>query len=302
MKFSMFSVVVGDSACMAKCPFCVSGETPCIQNTQLKPISDNAWRNFKTACLLADKSGVQTVMLTSRGETTLYKEDITKYLENIPKNTFPFIELQTNGIALYNMLFNSKNPQGKDADKTILSYWRELGLNIITISVVSNRSEINKRVYTPNSEYYDLPKLINKLHELGFTVRLTCVMCANWMDTSKLVQEFLQFAKENKVEQVTMRPVNDEYRRESAQKWIEENKLSDTAKKEIQTWLNENGTVLYEIPKVGTVYDVNGQNCMYSVPLTKYTTNTDSEHARNLIFFRNGRVKHEWEKEGAILL
>ena len=36
------------------------------------------------------------------------------------------------------------------------------------------------------------------------------------MDNRDEVKEFIKFAKENKVEQVTLRPVNDEYRRESA--------------------------------------------------------------------------------------
>lgn len=301
MKFSMFSVVVGDNACMAKCPFCVSGEKPEGKNIKLEPISENAWKNFKTACLLADRSGVQTMMLTSRGETTLYMEEITQYLENTPRNTFPFIELQTNGIALYNRLFKFWNRQVQNEE--LLKYWRQLGLNIISISTVSNKADINKQVYTPKEEnYYDLPELINKLHNIGFTIRLTCIMCADWMNKPSLVEEFLQFAKDNNVEQVTMRPVNEEYRRESANQWIKQNSLSEKDKDDIQQWLCENGTVLYEIPKIGTIYDIKGQNCMFSVPLNKHTKNTDAEHARNLIFFRDGRIRHEWEKEGAILL
>ena len=66
----------------------------------------------------------------------------------------------------------------------------------------------------PNSdEYIDLQDLIKYLHSFGFSLRLTCVCCKDMMDTIDKVEEFINFAKENKVEQVTLRPVNDEFRR-----------------------------------------------------------------------------------------
>ena len=42
MKFKMFSVIVGSPACIANCPFCVSGETP--NNDNMKSCEIN-WRN-----------------------------------------------------------------------------------------------------------------------------------------------------------------------------------------------------------------------------------------------------------------
>ncbi len=40
------------------------------------------------------------------------------------------------------------------------------------------------------------------------------------MSTNEQISDFLKFAKENKVGQVTLRPLNEEYRRETAHAWI----------------------------------------------------------------------------------
>ena len=122
------------------------------------------------------------------------------------------------------------------------------------------------------------------------------------MDNSQEVAEFIKFAKENKVEQVTLRPVNDEYRRESAHLWILENKLTDENKRDIKDYLEKNGTKLLELERIGTIYDVDGQNVLFSLPLTKYTRDTNPENLRNLIFFQDGHIRYEWEMEGGILL
>lgn len=291
MKFKMFSVIVGSGACIASCPFCVSCEKPCKEN--LKPIDINV-RNLKIAANLANRSNVDTVMLTSRGEPLLFPEHISLYLDNLKEFNFPFIELQTNGILL-----STK----RDVYDKYLKEWYEKGLTTITISVISHRSEFNKKNYMQNKrDYVDLVELINYLHSHKFSVRLTCVMCKGIMDTKEEVYEFIKFAKENKVEQVTMRPLNDEYRRESAHLWILDNKLTDEVKLDIKNFLEEKGTRLLELDRIGTIYDVEGQNVLFSLPLTKYTRDTNPENLRNLIFFQDGHIRYEWEMEGGILL
>lgn len=293
MKFHMFSIVVGDSACIAKCPFCVSGEAVTKENINLEPLTKQHWARFETAAKLADRSGVDTVMFTSRGETTLYPDEITEYLLALKRYSFPFVELQTNGLVLSNSW---------DKYEYYLRSWFNYGMNTITISTVSDKKDINAEIYTPHSEYIDLKDLIAKLHRIGFSVRLTCVMCKDWMDTPEKVQSYLDYAKSVEAEQVTMRPLNDEYRRESAQVWIEKHKMTEDQKMAIWEYLNEKGTALLELPRVGTIFDVGGQNVMFSKPLTKYTRDTNPENGRNLILFRNGHLAYEWEMDGGVLL
>ncbi len=290
MKFKMFSVVVGNEACIASCPFCVSGCTPTKENMISPKVN---FRNFKIACNLANRSGVDTVMLTSRGEPLLFPDQITEYLEVLKDYNFPFIELQTNCILV------EKNREKYDS---YLRKWYNLGLTTITISVVSHRKEINQKIYQPNSEYIELPNLIKYLHEIGFSLRLTCVMCKDMMDSEDEITNFINFSRDNKVEQVTLRPVNDEYRRQSAHDWIEKNRLTPERKEEIRAFLDKVGTRLLELDRIGSVYDIEGQNVMYSLPLTKYTRDKNPENARQLIFFPDGHIRYEWEMEGGILL
>lgn len=290
MKFKLFSVVVGREACVASCPFCVSGCTPTKENLISPKVN---FRNFDIACRLAEKSGIDTVMLTGRGEPLLYPDQLTDYLKALSKFNFPFIELQTNCILA------SKQREKYD---DYFKKWYELGLTTITISVVSHRKEVNQKIYQPNGEYIDLPELIDYLHYIGFSLRLTCVMCKGMMDSEEEIMNFIKFAKENKVEQVTLRPVNDEFRRQTAHDWIEINKLTQSRKEEIKAYLDKVGTKLLTLERIGTVYDVMGQNVMFSLPLNKNTRDDDPENGRQLIFFPDGHLRYEWEMEGGILL
>jgi molybdenum cofactor biosynthesis enzyme MoaA len=287
----MFSVIVGSEACIACCPFCVSCEKPTKENLVNKEIN---WRNFKIAANIANRSNVDTVMLTSRGEPLLFPNQISDYLKNLKEFNFPFIELQTNGILI---------TRKKEIYDEYLKEWYQNGLTTIVISVVSHRKEVNQKNYLNNlSEYIDLSELINYLHELKFSVRLACVCCKGMIDNHSEVQEFLNFAKQNKVEQVTLRPVNDEYRREATRLWINDNKLTEANKKDIKNYLEEQGTKLLVLERIGTIYDVDGQNVLLSLPLTKYTRDTNPDNLRNLIFFQDGHIRYEWEMDGGILL
>lgn len=291
MKFSVFSIVAGTSRCVTVCPFCVSGELATIENREVPKINH---RNLLKGCELAKTSGVQTVMLTSRGEPTLFPDQITEYLETLEPYKFPFIELQTNGIPIARKF---------EKYKPYLEKWYELGLSTILISTVSNRPEINGEVYTPRTkQYIDLPELISNLHEIGFSVRLTAICTKAWMSTPEQIDEYLKFALENKVAQVTLRPLNDEYRRETAQAWIDEHKMSEEDKVRIYDFLNTEGYKLMELPNIGNVFDYKGQNVMFSYALTKYNDHNDGENKRNLIFFPDGQLRYEWEWEGARLL
>ena len=291
MKFSVFSIVAGTSRCVTVCPFCVSGELATIENREVPKINH---RNLLKGCELAKTSGVQTVMLTSRGEPTLFPDQITEYLETLEPYKFPFIELQTNGIPMARKF---------EKYKPYLEKWYELGLSTILISTVSNRPEINGEVYTPRTkQYIDLPELISNLHEIGFSVRLTAICTKAWMSTPEQIDEYLKFALENKVAQVTLRPLNDEYRRETAQAWIDEHKMSEEDKVRIYDFLNTEGYKLMELPNIGNVFDYKGQNVMFSYALTKYNDHNDGENKRNLIFFPDGQLRYEWEWKGARLL
>ena len=76
MKFQTMSLVAGTPACQAKCPFCVSKMTV-PQDKTLGSTNING-RNLKKGLLFAERSGVTTVLITGKGEPTLYPLDISE--------------------------------------------------------------------------------------------------------------------------------------------------------------------------------------------------------------------------------
>jgi molybdenum cofactor biosynthesis enzyme MoaA len=125
MQIQTFNILAGSEACNARCPFCISKMTPPL-DVQLKEPEVN-WRNFRVACRLAERCGVTTVMLTGKGEPTLFPRQITRYLQAMAEFRFPIIELQSNGILLI---------EQSDVYSGHLRDWYDLGLTTIAISVV----------------------------------------------------------------------------------------------------------------------------------------------------------------------
>ncbi len=74
MKISTFTIVVGSAACNAACPYCVSKMTG--KELGMKEPKVN-WRNFDKACRLAQVNQVSTVLLTGKGEPTLFPEQFS---------------------------------------------------------------------------------------------------------------------------------------------------------------------------------------------------------------------------------
>lgn len=278
-------------ACNAKCQFCVSSFTNTNGLTSKKPTIN--WRNFDIACRLAEKAGVTTAMLTGKGEPTLYPDMVTEYLEAIKtKYNFPIVEIQSNGLDA-----------GRGKLDDYLQRWYDLGLSTFAISVVSHKEEPNQRTYTPTGKYIDLAATITKLHKIGFSVRLATVMVKGILDTPEAMNEMIQFARDNKVEQLTFRPVNqtarpddDNPKDKSLYDWTTANRIPKEQVRVLQDHVADNGMELMQLPHGATIYDVNGQNvCMTN----SLTLSTNPDEIRQLIFFPDGKLLYDWQYPGA---
>ncbi len=290
MKIRTFSILAGSEACNARCPFCVSKMTPPL-GLELKEPQVN-WRNFEIACLLAKQSGVTTAMFTGKGEPTLFPDQISKYLDAMKKYEFPLIEIQTNGIPIAD--------HGKyDA---YLKYWYQSGMTTVAISVVHYDEKKNHQIYVPyRNSYINLPSLINLLHGHGFSVRLTCIGAAGFIDSRKELENLLDFARQNKVEQLTFTPVNkpDTVLNQEAWDWTNRHHLPKNQINDIISYLQTQGSKLLQLPHGATVYDVGGQNICLNYCLT---VQPESEEMRNLIFFPDGHLRYYWQYSGAIII
>lgn len=297
MKIQTYSVLVGSRACDARCPYCVSKMTPAqgvgLKTPEVNPVLGGVnWRNFKVGCRFAQDCGVSTVLLTGKGEPILFPGQITEFLRHLHDYRFPFIELQTNGIRLF---------QRKREYERYLKTWYKQGLTTVAVSIVHYENEKNGKIFQPNGCYMDLVGLIGHLHSIGFSVRLTTMMYGGGIDCVEEVKRLIEFAKKNRVEQLTIRPIAMPEVSENPEvaNWVAGHTVERDALFKIRSWLNGNGTELMRLVHGAIVYDVRGQNICLSNCLT---ISSSSEEVRQLIFFPDGHLRYDWQYPGAILL
>jgi len=291
MKIQTMSVVVGSKACNASCPYCISRTTG---DTGLIDTPENInWRNFHIACRLADRSGVNTILLTGKGEPTLYPKLIEQYLNELSQYNFPFIELQTNGITIGNKKITDDD----------LKYWYNRGLTTISISMVHYKKYINKTVYQPilkDEDCMNLDEVVERINNFGFTVRLSCIMLDGCISSTNELSSLIDYCKTHKVKQLTIRPMTaPENTVNKVTEWIKEHHLTAKQVEDIDKYLKAYGNQVLELPHGAIVYDVDGQNVCWTNCLT---TNKTSEDIRQIIYFPDGSISYDWKYTGSVLL
>ena len=283
-----YSIVAGTRACNAKCPYCISRMTPSQGIGMALP--EINWRNFDIGAKLARDWGAATVLITSKGEATLYPEQLTDFMRHLQKHEFPMIELQTNGIKLM------EDSYGKH-----LKNWYDLGLTTMAISMVHYDSKRNKEIYEPHTgNLLDLVKLVDKLHDYNLSVRFSCIMVKGYVDSVEEVVNMADFAKQQGIEQLTVRSVEVPSKSEDPQVWeyARNHKIPQETIDKTRDFLDRNGTRLMELVHGAIVYDYHGQNICLSNCLT---IQPDNKAIRQIIFFPDGHVRYTWTHEGAVL-
>jgi len=296
MKIQTLSIVVGTRACDARCPFCVSKMTGF---GPLPPAGGSVnWLNFCKACRLAQIGGTTTVLLTGKGEPTLYPTEIGNYLEALKPYGFPLVELQTNGMAIGRLAATGAAPV-PDLDKATLKRWQSLGLNTVAVSAAGIEPEINAAVY--GRDYPQLDRLADYLHGLGFTVRLCLMMLRGGVDSPENLFTALDFCRRHGIEQVTARPIRQPRasKNDAAAAFVASRGLSPEEEAEIGRWAERHGTRLLSLMHGAVVYDVAGQNFCLSDCLT---VDPQGDDIRTLIFYSDGRLAYDWQYDGALML
>lgn len=291
MKIQTFTVVSGNALCNAFCPFCVSKMTG-IKEIGIKPTKVN-WRNFEKACRIAQLNGITTVLLTGKGEPTLYPEQLTEYLVALQKYDFPILELQTNGVLF------AEIPEKYDK---YLQKWYELGLTTISLSVVHYDPEKNRANYLPfKKSYPDLGAMTAKLHKIGFSVRFSVVLIKDHIDTPEEAERMVKKASEWGVEQVSLRPVaapeeseNEKYKQDTINMMLTSAKIA-----KLNEWAEKRGKLLLSYGHNSRIYDIDGQNVCLTDALTIKPSTDD---IRQMIFFPDGHIRFDWQYKGAIIL
>lgn len=298
MKFTTLSLVVGNEACNAKCPFCVARQTFSITPDKYVP----NYKHLETACRLAQSCGVTTCLLTGKGEPTLFPGEVSHFID-VASKYFPIIELQTNGIVF---------TQEKDKWSKILSEWSDAGLTTMALSVVHFEDHKNQIIYCgekPQRRYPHLSDTLDFIHEFGISIRLSCIGIKDYIDSLEKLETLVQYANKHNVEQVTWRPVAvpDRSRNDTVSNAARKMSLPENVIQNISQRIGFRGTLLLKLPHGAEIYDipvkdidgnVHGQNLCLSNCLTM---TPDPESIRQLIYV-NAHLRYDWTHEGAIIL
>lgn len=297
MKVSTLSIVVGTRACNASCPFCVSRMTGFDELPGAGTIDEI---HFAKACRLAQIGGTTHVLMTGKGEPTLYPDQVTQFLKLLAPWGFPFIAMQTNALDIGWLVRDGKPKHAKKITRELLLEWRRLGLDTIAISVVSERPEHNAEVY--HKDYPDLVKTVAFLHELGFTVRLCVMMQQGYVDTPARLDDILAFCRQNSISQLTVRPIRrptSPTHDDLASRYVAERGLDAEQERVLTDSIRQRGKLLLTLSFGAEVYDLDEQNCCLSDCLT---LDGSGEEIRTLIVYPDGRVTHDWQYGGAVFL
>lgn len=318
MKISTFSIVVGTRSCDAACPFCISHSTGYEQVSD----KDIKWDAFSRAVAIARhaEGGPPSLLITGKGEPTLYPSEITLYLEAIramspaipfpaaeaelTQPIFPTIELQTNGIRLGDLA--SEDLNGCPILYEHLLRWKELGLTTIAISTVGINLEQNQQVYLQHrrKEYPSLERTVKFLHDTGFQVRICVMMQQGMVSTPDRLNEVINWCCDHKVEQLTVRPIRRPKKQNLtlADRYVDQFGLTEEQENLIAEWIRKTGNHIYSFTAGEhefKVYDINGQNICLADCLT---VSTQADTIRTLILYpREGTISYHWQYPSAKL-
>ncbi|VVB75016.1 7-carboxy-7-deazaguanine synthase [Candidatus Tiddalikarchaeum anstoanum] len=282
MEIESLRVMIGGYNCNAACPFCI---TKMMGAGKEAPKTN--WRKFDTACNYSMKGGAQSVIISGPGEPTLYPKDLTETLRKLEKYQFPLIELQTNGYYISTKEYN-KN----------LQKWYKQGLTTILLSILSQDSTINSKAM--NIPYYNIEDNIKKIHSFNYSLRMSCVMYRGGVNSPETLESLINFARKNKVEQLTVRPIMKPPNPKGAvYEWVKKNELSTIEQKRILEYLESKGARILKLSLGGIVYDIEGQNV---AAIGWPTTVPPDEDLKQLLILPNGKLNFDKRYRGAVLL
>jgi len=273
MKANNLTISINTPNCVHNCPFCISkmtGEIP--YNKELY------WRNLNKVKTIAMFSGINSILITGKGEPLDNPTDTLRIIEYFNNSNIP-IELQTNGQFLI-------------TSKTALSTLYKKGLNVLALSIAK-----------PN----DLLKLGNVMIEAfqeNLMVRLTIVLGHDWRE--RTFRNIIGYCLNHNVSQLTFRiptiPDNVTNTNESqrTQEWIEAQAevFYQHILRDMKEMCNDK-TLVRTLPFGASVHDLFG----IGVTVMDYCIQEASKESdlRSLIYQTDGHLYTAWDKKGSIL-
>ncbi|MBN1524075.1 MAG: radical SAM protein [Spirochaetales bacterium] len=279
----------GTLLCNAACPFCISRLTGSAQKWHTGLI--NWTTRFERACAFCKSNGVNTLMITGKGEPFINLED-TATACSIGSDFFSIIEVQTNGSL---------------CTEQTMARLMHRGLTTLAVSISHPDPEENARlIHLPKP--VDLQKIAYHAYHLGLVVRLSYNLSKAWNGKGKTTLDWIKEILNNRdqlVHQFTFRiidlpPLHMREEHQNIISWIQENRLPDEELEEIHNYIRKSGTFIRSLNWGASIYDVNGFSVAIVECLQKPTGRDDD--IRSVIFMPDGHVYSSWELTGSILM
>lgn len=270
-----FQISITDK-CNANCPFCISKMTYRVNHDNFN------WDNLEEACWFARARQIRIAKITGKwGEPLMVPERITAVLPYL--HGFE-IELQTN--AKETLSPRCRWPQ-----------WKNLGLDIISISSVHWDYSKNRLVYGKN--YPNLESIVNYLKMFRYRIRINCLLLKGWIDSIEKIDEFInRFAR---VDQISFIPVgaaqNCPTSRDNVKKWVCAHQLSPEEVQEIVNYLNNTYKKTSETC-YSKIYCYKGKSIYFADCLKIPPPDVGYRH---LIYFPDGTLRYSWEDPNSIV-
>lgn len=301
---SSMSIVIGDavrSRCDGHCPFCISRCSNAL-GIHAKGVDEHLidWNTvmpkFRAACRFAKATGVTNILLTGRGEPTMYEQEISRYLEELAPYEFPFIELQTNGINLRNYFQSGDSRAFTGLDR--LETWLDNGLTHVAVSIAHWDVERNNEIYGAK-QAVDLGSLFGSLEHFGFSVRTCLVLMKDYVDSVNNVEMVVDLCKDYGSKQLRIASLGktSEPENSAVAKWID-NHLPENMEA-IVNHISEHGHYLRTLPHGAPIFDYRGLSVCIADCMPK---NNRVGNGIQPIFWPNGSLTYSWEWKGAVLL
>ena len=292
-----YTLIAGSRSCTYDCPLCISKMTPDYGIGNAEP--EVNWENFDIAANIASNIyHAENVLITGKGEPTLFPAQVTEFLHRLEKWPFGKRELQTNGSVI------AKGGYMGD----FLRVWHDHGLVNVAVSVYHYYNNRNAEIFMPKSgRYFDLPELIDRIHRRDLEVRLSCVMLDGYIDRVEEVEKMIGFCKKHDVEQLTLRSADrPDYSSDfTAADFVDKHRLNEKDQRyvDIRNFVREKANdkkPTETLPHGAEVYGIDDLQVCISTGLSDYT---GEEEIRQLIFFPNGMLTTSWtDPKGAAVL
>jgi molybdenum cofactor biosynthesis enzyme MoaA len=277
-RIPTLTLIAGTTACNNNCPICISKMTPKHGMDRYHKID---LESFHKACNIAKNFNTENVLITGKGEPTLYPWQITEYLWHLKDYNFDKVELQTEGDVIYNL------------EDDMLRSWKMMGLDLVALSVYHFDHHKNWQGFGREGDGRpSIEMIVENLKDIGFKVRLSCCMMRGYIDNVPKVVGLINFARDLDVMQLTLRDISRPEKPLNVQigRNVDELRLTHKELSEIKMYVDEMGTLVRTLPHGASIYELHGQN----VSMTTGLGSIDRDTIRELIYFPYGLLTTSW--------